>query len=40
MRAPMALDVSPYPNIEAYIQRIEAPPAYRWAMAVAGPGVK
>jgi glutathione S-transferase len=30
-------DLAPYPSILAYLQRIEARPAYRKAMAVAGP---
>jgi glutathione S-transferase len=35
-----ALDLSPYPATEAYLRRIAERPAYRRAMAVAGPGVK
>ena len=30
-------DLSPYANIQAYLKRIEARPAYRKAMAIAGP---
>jgi glutathione S-transferase len=33
-------DIAPYPNIVAYLQRIEARPAYRKAMALAGPTTK
>ena len=32
------LDLSPHPNLRAYLQRIESRPAYRRAMDVAGPG--
>lgn len=35
-----ALDLSPYPAIPAYLQRIEARPAYVKAMQLAGPGKK
>ena len=35
-----ALDLSPYPTIPAYLQRIEARPAYVKAMQLAGPGKK
>ena len=31
------LDLSPYPNILAYIARMEARPAYQLAMALADP---
>ena len=37
MRHFLDVDVSPYPNICAYVQRVEARPAYRKAMAIAGP---
>ena len=37
MRHFLDVDTSPYPNIVAYLQRIEARPAYRQAMAIAGP---
>jgi glutathione S-transferase len=30
-------DLAPYPNIRAYLQRVEARPAYRKAMSLAGP---
>lgn len=33
-------DLAPYPNILAFLQRIEARPAYQKAMAVAGPKVR
>ena len=33
-----ALDLAPFPNIQAYLRRIEARPAYREAMRRAGPG--
>lgn len=35
-----ALDLSPYPAIPAYLQRIEQRPAYLKAMQLAGPGRK
>jgi glutathione S-transferase len=35
-----ALDMAPYPALTAYLARIAERPAYRRAMAVAGPGVK
>lgn len=35
----IALDLGPYPNIRAYLDRIAERPAYRRAMAVAGPDV-
>ncbi len=37
MRHYLEYDLSPYPNIAAYVARIEARPAYRKAMALAGP---
>lgn len=37
MRKFLDVDVSPYPNIRAYVQRVEARPAYQKAMAIAGP---
>ncbi len=37
MRHFLVCDIAPYPNVLAYLQRIEARPAYRKAMAVAGP---
>ncbi len=33
----LAVDMTPYPNILAYVQRVEARPAYQRAMALAGP---
>jgi len=39
MRLFLEYDLSPYSNILAYLARIEARPAYRRAMALAGPGV-
>ena len=33
----MAVDTAPYPNLLAYIARIESRPAYRKAMTLAGP---
>jgi glutathione S-transferase len=33
-------DLAPYPNILAYLKRIEARPAYRKAIALAGPTTK
>ena len=39
MRHFLDYDLAPYPNILAYLARIEARPAYRKAMAVAGPKV-
>jgi glutathione S-transferase len=30
-------DLAPYANIAAYLARVEARPAYRKAMAIAGP---
>jgi len=40
MRHFLDYDLAPYPNILAYLKRIEARPAYRKAMAVAGPKVR
>lgn len=37
MRLFLDYDLAPYPNILAYLQRVEARPAYRKAMALAGP---
>jgi glutathione S-transferase len=37
MRHFLDYDLAPHPNIVAYLKRIEARPAYRKAMAVAGP---
>lgn len=37
MRHFLDYDMAPYPNILAYLQRIESRPAYRKAMALAGP---
>jgi len=37
MRYFLACDLAPYANIAAYLRRIEARPAYRKAMEVAGP---
>ena len=37
MRRYLDYDVTPYRNIAAYLERIEARPAYRRAMARAGP---
>lgn len=39
MRRYLEYDLAPYPNIAAYMGRIEARPAYRKAMALAGPDV-
>ena len=39
MRHFLDYDLTPYSNIVAYLQRIEARPAYRKAMALAGPKV-
>jgi len=38
MRLFLDYDLSPYSNILAYLERIQARPAYRKAMALAGPG--
>jgi glutathione S-transferase len=40
MRHFLDCDLAPYPNILAYLKRIEARPAYRKAMALAGPTTK
>jgi glutathione S-transferase len=37
MRRFLDYDIAPYANIAAYLKRIEARPAYRQAMALAGP---
>jgi glutathione S-transferase len=37
MRRYLEYDIAPYPNIVAYLARIEARPAYRRAMSLAGP---
>lgn len=37
MRLFLDYDLAPYPNIQAYLSRIEARPAYQKAMALAGP---
>ena len=37
MRLFLDYDLAPFPNILAYLERIEARPAYRKAMALAGP---
>jgi glutathione S-transferase len=37
MRRFLDYDIAPYANIAAYVKRIEARPAYRKAMALAGP---
>ena len=37
MRLFLDYDLAPYPNIVAYLKRIESRPAYRKAMALAGP---
>jgi glutathione S-transferase len=37
MRRFLDYDLSPYPNLQAYLDRVAARPAYRRAMAVAGP---
>jgi len=39
MRLFQPLDLRPYPNILAYLQRIGARPAYRRAMAKSDPGL-
>lgn len=39
MREFLEYDLAPYPNVAAYLERIEARPAYRKAMALAGPAV-
>ena len=40
MRQYLKYDLAPYANIVAYLKRIESRPAYRKAMALAGPHVK
>src|SRR5436190_20335576 len=40
MRRYLDYDIAPYANIVAYVKRIEARPAYRKAMALAGPDAK
>jgi glutathione S-transferase len=40
MRRFLDYDIAPYANIVAYVKRIEARPAYRKAMALAGPDAK
>ena len=40
MRRYLDYDIAPYPHIVAYVKRIEARPAYRKAMALAGPDAK
>ena len=40
MRHFLDYDLAPYANILAYMKRIEARPAYRKAMALAGPSIK
>ena len=40
MRRYLDYDVSPYANIAAYLKRIEARPAYRKAMELAGPDAR
>ena len=40
MRRYLEYDLAPYPNVQAYLARIELRPAYRKAMALAGPDVK
>ena len=37
MRLFLDYDLTPYPNIVAYLKRIESRPAYRKAMSLAGP---
>lgn len=39
MRRFLDYDLAPYPNIVAYLERIDARPAYRKAMGVAGPKI-
>jgi glutathione S-transferase len=39
MRHFFQYDLDPFPNILAYMKRIESRPAYRKAMALAGPGI-
>jgi len=40
MRLFLDYDLAPYPNILAYLQRVEARPAYQKAMSLAGPRKK
>ena len=40
MRRYLEYDLAPYPNVQAYLARIELRPAYRKAMSIAGPDVK
>ena len=40
MRHFLDIDMAPYPNILDYLARIESRPAYRKAMAIAGPKVR
>ncbi len=40
MRRYLEYDLAPYPNVQAYLTRIEARPAYEKAMALAGPDAK
>ncbi|MGE5617212.1 MAG: glutathione S-transferase family protein [Bacillota bacterium] len=40
MRRFLSYDLAPYASIAAYLERIEARPAYRRAIALAGPDVK
>jgi glutathione S-transferase len=40
MRRYLDYDIAPYANIGKYLERIEARPAYRRAMARAGPDAK
>ncbi len=40
MRAFVNKDISAYPNLQAYLQRVGARPAYRSAMAKGDPGLK
>jgi glutathione S-transferase len=40
MRLFLDYDLAPYSNVQAYLQRIEARPAYQKAMALAGPRKK
>ncbi len=40
MRHFLEYDLAPYANILAYLERIESRPAYRKAMALAGPSIK
>ena len=40
MRRYLDYDLSPYANIASYLKRIEARPAYRKAMELAGPDAR